>query len=439
LADGYIEWARQATDPKEARKKPEALDDLVVLDASYRHIGGLVCSSMLSEFGAEVIRIEPPGGDPARNFSPYGIKHKDTGLGYLVEARNKLHITLNLNVAEGREIFKKLARKADVVIETFPAGVMDEWGIGYRQLSQENPGLIYCAIYTYGQFGPRAACGKPDYDVINQAISGVAWSTGEMVEDEDNPQPWEVPTKIGSWYGWYIGGLWGAFGILAALRYRGQTGRGQLVDVSGAEGIMRFMDCYLTFYNMTGIEKERIGNLDANINPYTIVPVKDGYAMIAGFTDPNFYALTECLQKQEWRNDPRFDTFLKRAKLTASKAFWPLLVEETKKYTADELLEIFLDYVRNKRGPGTPVTAKVATPTEVLQQENWWLRGVLEEVEDLNYGKVTLQAPVWKMTETPGRIKWVCRSVGQDNEFVYRKYLGYGPRKVRELKERGII
>ncbi|MBC7107132.1 MAG: CoA transferase [Firmicutes bacterium] len=434
----FREWLRSKSDPKEARRKPEALDDLVVLDLSRGHMGGLFCSSLLAEFGAETIRIEPPAGDEARQFSPYGMRHKDTGLGYLVEGRNKLHITLNLEVSEGREIFKKLARKADVVIETFKPGVMDAWGIGYRQLREENPRLVYAALYTYGQFGPEAACGKPDYDVTNQALSGIVWGTGEM-ETEGDPKPWEVPTKIGSWFGWYAGGLWAAFGIMTALLWRRESGRGQFVDVSGAEGIMRFMDCYLTIYNMVGLNKTRIGNLDSQINPYTIMECQDGYTMLAGFTDPNFFALTSCLNRPDLREDPRFDGFQKRVRLEGSKALWPILQEEVKKWKVDDLIERFKQWVVNKEGPGTPVAARVSTPLEVLSQDNWWERGVLEKVEDLVYGEVVVQAPPWKMTETPARIKWLCRPVGADNEFVYRKYLGYGPRKVRELQVRGVI
>src|SRR5437660_10463842 len=120
----WEEWAQAATDPREARCKPEALDGVVVLDLSRGNIGGMVCSSILSEFGAEVIRIEPPEGDPARHFSPYGRMHDGVGLGYLVEARNKHHITLRLESAEGQDILRRLVRHADVVIETFVPGTL---------------------------------------------------------------------------------------------------------------------------------------------------------------------------------------------------------------------------------------------------------------------------------------------------------------------------
>jgi crotonobetainyl-CoA:carnitine CoA-transferase CaiB-like acyl-CoA transferase len=150
------DWIHELDDPSLARTKPEALDHITVLDCSYANIAGCFATSVLGELGAEVVRVEPPGGDPARTYSPWGYMHMDTGLGYLNEGRNKFHITLDLEKPEGREILRKLAKRSDVLVETFMPGVMDAWGIGYRQLCQENPKLIYCALYTYGQFVPKA-------------------------------------------------------------------------------------------------------------------------------------------------------------------------------------------------------------------------------------------------------------------------------------------
>jgi crotonobetainyl-CoA:carnitine CoA-transferase CaiB-like acyl-CoA transferase len=212
----WSDWIRAKDDPAKANGKPEALDQLTVLDCSNASISGCYASSYLAEFGAEVIRIEPPEGDPARSFSPWGYMHKDTGLAYLNEGRNKFHITLNLKEPEGQEVFKTLAKRADVIIETFLPGTMDEWGIGYRQLSVDNPRLIYCAVYTYGQYGAKASCGKADVDVINQAYSGVTAVSGEPENGDGPPLPSEVPTKAGNWMGWYAGGAWSALSILAA-------------------------------------------------------------------------------------------------------------------------------------------------------------------------------------------------------------------------------
>src|SRR3990172_10242817 len=165
----WEEWIKQETDPRSAFAKPEALDDLLIVDVSQKSVAGIVCTAFLAELGVEVLKVEPPGGDPARNWGPPGFTHHGEGLAYLAEGRNKYYITLNLESEEGRDAFRQLARRADAVVEAYNAGRMDAWGIGYRQLSAENPGLIYVALSAYGHYGPRAAEGIPEYDLTSQA------------------------------------------------------------------------------------------------------------------------------------------------------------------------------------------------------------------------------------------------------------------------------
>lgn len=431
--DGWPDWTRDRTSPDRAAGKAEALDGLVVLDASSAHFGGLFCSSILAEFGAEVIRVEPPGGDPARQFTPFGIMHKGTGLPYLVEGRNKYHVTLKLVSADGRKIWLELARRADVIIESFAPGELDRYGIGYRQLSEVNPSLLYLALSTHGQFGPRARTRRPDYDIIGQALSGLVQVCGERKEDEEGPHA--VPTRAGHWLSWYAQGGWAAFGILAALRHRVVTGQGQMVDMAGAEALMRFVDFNLLLYHANGRVRGRVGPFDESNNPYTYVACKDGYVFLAGFSDPNFCALTEIMGRSDLREDPRFDSAVKRSQ---PEHWWPLYREIEKwtvGLTASEILERTMAY----RGKGVVVTGKVNTPGETLREKHWWERGVFQMFEDGAYGELLVQAPPWKMTETPPRLKWLCRPVGADNPYVYLKYLGYGPGRIHDLQERGIL
>ncbi len=436
----WEEWIRQRDDPTTSHRKPEALEDLIVLDLSTGSMAGPFCTSILAEFGAEVIRVEPPGGDVVRRFSPFGIEHMGTGLGYLVEGRNKFHITLNLGSEKGREILRKLAGRADVLVETFRPGEADAMGIGYRQLSLLNPRLIYVAITTYGQWGPEAEAqsSKRDRDVTNQALSGIVWVTGEMPSGEE-PEPWEVPTKSGSWFGWYVAGAWGAFGALTALRWRTVSGRGQMVDVSGAEGIMRFMEDMVSYYQKAGVVRGRIGLLDTSVFPYTFTPTRDGYAMVAGFSDVNFTGLTNIMGRPDLREDPRFDTFIKRLKMENKKALWEEVASWSRQFTSQEILDMVQDYLLNRRGPGTVATGRVNQPEDTLAEENWWIRGAFERIDDPNYGELVVQAPPWKMTETPPRIKWVCRPPGADNGYVYLKYLGLGKKALEELAAEGVI
>ena len=436
----WDEWIREHDDPKYARKKPEALDDLWVIDVSYANMAGCFASSILAEMGANVIRIEPPGGDPARTYTPFGITHKGEGLGYLNEGRNKYHITLNLETEKGREMFKKLAKKVDVIIETFLPGTMDEWGIGYRQLREENPRLIYCAIYTYGQYGPKANCGKADVDVIDQALSGITYVSGEYIEDPNDPKEWEVPTKQGNWMGWYCGGAYAAFAILTALHWREKSGKGQMIDVSPAEAYGRMINYSLNYYYGRGKTVERVGNLDAGVFCYTYFKCKDGFCFLSGFSDVNWALLTEIIERPDLRE--KYPTIFERLKFENMKAAY----KEIEKWTQDkEYQEIYEKVMQaNKEAKesgkgGVVVPGKVCSAWEAMHTENWWIRGTFEKFNDPIYGELVICNQPWKMTETPPRVKWVCRPVGRDNEYIFNKFFGLGKDELEELKKEGII
>jgi crotonobetainyl-CoA:carnitine CoA-transferase CaiB-like acyl-CoA transferase len=432
----WSEWIRELDDPINACSKQEALEHITVLDCSHANLAGCFAGSTLAELGAEVIRIEPPGGDPARTFSPWGYRHMDTGLGYLNEGRNKFHITLDLERQEGREVFKKLARRADIIIETFLPGVMDERGIGYRQLCVGNPGLIYCALYTYGQFGPKAGCGKADLDVVDQAYSGVSAVTGEPVEDRKEPKRFEAPTKQGNWMGWYAGGAWASIALMAALHYRNQTGKGQFIDVSPAEALGRCINYSLTYYQEFRETIPRVGNFDVGVFPYTYFKCKDGYVFLSGFSDINWKALCTILSRPDLQE--RYPTIYDRLRIDNMKVMYKEIEEWTAARTYKEIYEAVMDYNSNG-GEGVVAPARVTSPAEILLDENWWMRGAFERVDDPHYGKMVIANQPWKMTETPPRVKWMCRPVGADNEYVYNSKLGWGQKQLKELKDKGII
>jgi crotonobetainyl-CoA:carnitine CoA-transferase CaiB-like acyl-CoA transferase len=400
---------------------------------SRESVAGLVCTAFLAELGAEVLKVEPPGGDPARAWGPPDFTHEGEGLAYLAEGRNKYYITLNLDLAEGREIFRHLARRADVVVEAYPPGQMDVWGIGYRQLSAENPKLIYVAISANGHFGPRAAEGMREHDLTSQAASGLTFITGEP--DRGDPESAGVPTKAGPWLAGYAGGAWAAFGLLGALHYRHETGRGQMVDVTPAEGLMRYLEYTLLWFHIAGTIRERIGHYDLAVFPYTFIQVKDGWAFIAGYTDPNFQALCRVMGQPELAQDPRFSTVWARVQPENER----LLREEIEAWSLHWTSEEILKKVMADPGPGVVVFGRVESPVEVLSRENWWERGCFHRFSDPVAGDVTLQMPVWRMTETPPRVRWVSRPTGYHNGYVYQKYLGCGPGRLAELRSRRVI
>lgn len=221
---GWEAWIRGQEEPAQVADKPEALGDLLVLDLSQGHYGALLTATYLAELGAEVVKVEPPGGDPARSWGPADASVNGEGLAFLAEARNRYHLTLDLTKKEGRRLLKGLAARADVVIEGFAPGYLDGLGLGYRQLGALNPRLVYVACSAYGQFGPLAKNQPAEYDLTNQALSGLLHVTGA---------PDTTPVKVGSWISAYAQAAWGAVATLGALHWREASGTGRWLTCRG--------------------------------------------------------------------------------------------------------------------------------------------------------------------------------------------------------------
>lgn len=426
----WSEWIRDGEDPARVSEKPEALDDLLVLDCSVAHYGGHVLAGFLGEMGAEVVKLEPPGGDPARQWGPADATVGGEGLAFLAEGRNRAYATLSLERPEGRELFRALAARADVVIEGFPPGQMDAWGIGYRQLRTVHARLVYVALSTHGQFGPRAPGGGAEYDLIDQALSGLAFLTGEP---GDRPQA--LPTRLGSWISAYAQAAWAGVATLAALRWRRSSGTGQMIDVSGAEALMRYLEYTLLLYHTSREIRQRMGIFDLAVSVYTFVPVKDGWAFIAGYTDANFGAICRVMERPELASDPRFKTPLDRTQPENRVALREEITRWSVNHTASEILaKVLAD-----PGPGVVVFGPVNSPTQTLGQAHWWQRGCFGRLDDPVYGPLTLAMPAWRMTRTPPRLKVPGRPAGHHNEHVYAKYFGFGPERLAQLRARGII
>jgi crotonobetainyl-CoA:carnitine CoA-transferase CaiB-like acyl-CoA transferase len=285
----------------------------------------------------------------------------------------------------------------------------------------------------HGHFGPRAAEGMAEHDVTSQAASGLTFITGEPENDDAGPAG--VPTKAGPWLAGYAGGAWAAFGVLAALHYRHETGRGQMVDVTPAEGLMRYLEYTLLWYHIAGRVRERFGYYDLAVFPYTFIRVKDGWAFIAGYTDPNFQAICRIMGCPELAQDSRFATPWARVQPENELALREIIESWSIRLSSEEILE----KVMADPGPGVVVFGRVESPLEVLSRENWWERGCFQKFSDPLYGDLTLQMPVWRMTRTPPRVRWACRPAGYHNGYVYQKYLGWGPGHLASLRSRGIL
>ncbi len=436
----YARWAYRETRPEDASQKPEALPHIRVIDASYASFAGLFASSILAEMGAEVIRVEPPEGDLARKMSPYGMMVNDSGLAYLGEARNKFHITLDLSKQEGRKLFAKLAAKADVLIETFKPGELDSLGLGYRHLSKKNPGLIFCAIHSYGQHGEDAEKhgNQPGYDIVDQARGVIMSITGEPDLDPELAGEYKRPLKHGSWMGWNAGGAWGAFGILLALFDRTRTGKGQFVDCAPPEGLLAISNYVMQYFHMSGQQMPRAGNYDYAVFPYTYVKCKDGYTFISGFTDPNWTALCEIMNRPDLK--AQFPTIKERLDPHNQPTIQHEIEKYTTEYTSDELLEIVQAYAKRPDKKGTVVTGRLETPNEILGREHWKERQTFVRCDDPDYGELLVANSTFKgMSRTPGRVKWICRPIGADNQLIFRNWLGLGDRELKRLRDERII
>jgi CoA:oxalate CoA-transferase len=411
-----------------AEGKPEVLDDILVLDVSSANFAGIVCASLLAEFGAEVIKIEPSGGDPARQITPFGVTVQGVGIPFMFEGRNKRYMTLDVkNSAEDRKTFARLAAKAAVVIESFLPGEMDAWGIGYRQLSAANPGLVYVALSAYGQYTDKAreSARIPDTDVTSQAGSGLPAQMGAPPED---PEPLNWPLRGGMWAGWYISGLSAAFGATVALLHRQNTGEGQMVDVAGMDAYSSMVGMPATIGFTWEKARPRIGVLDFILYPYGHWKCKDGFVAIAAPRDHDFRALLKILGLWEQEDDWRYSSDRIPDILEQALHLHKIIEEKTILYTADELVKMALNYSRKSarskwRGGGVPIVMKLMTPEEAMSNKQWEVRKAFQEVEDEKLGKFIISANFVKMSESPPRVKWVSSEVGRDNDFVRKKYL----------------
>jgi crotonobetainyl-CoA:carnitine CoA-transferase CaiB-like acyl-CoA transferase len=208
-----------------------------------------------------------------------------------------------------------------------------------------------------------------------------------------------------------------------------------MIDVSGAEALMRYLEYTALLYHATGQVRGRTGLFELAVFVYTFVRVKDGFAFIAGYTDPNFQAICRIMGRPELAQDPRFSTTLKRTVLENEIA----LREEIERWSIDLTAEEILGKVLADPGPGIVVFGPVNLPSDTLRESHWWERGCLRTVEDSLYGRLLLQMPAWRMTRTPPRLKWPCRPVGYHNGHVYQKYLGLGPRRLAQLRDREVL
>ena len=380
-------------------------------------MAGPFCGQLFGDYGAEVIKIEPPGqGDPMRNWGQ--AKADGRPLGFSVIARNKLCATLDLRKPEGQEALKALVAKADFLLENFRPGTMEKWGLGYDVLSAINPRLILVRVSGYGQTGPNAT--KAGYASVGEAFGGLRYVMGE---------PDRRPSRAGISIGDSLAATFACLGAVSALEARHRTGRGQVVDSAIYEAVLAMMESLVPEYQLAGHIRERSGSVIAKVAPSNIYEASDGMIIMAGNQDTVFKRLAELIGQPELATDPRFRDHHGRGENQV------------------ELDTIINDWTRTRTmadvqaqcdEAGVPCGPIYRAP-EMLVDEHFAAREAIVGVPDPHFGTMMMQNVVPKLSETPGSIRWTAHELGQDNDYVWLERAGLTPERYEAMKAGGVI
>ncbi len=396
------------------------LQGLRVVDVA-TYIAAPYCATLLAEFGAEVIKVELPGsGEPLRRFGTPTAG--GDSLVWLSEARNKKCVTLNLKHPRGQALFRDLAARADVVTENFQTGTLEAWGIGYDTLAARNPRLVMLRITGYGQTGPYAD--RPGFGRIANAFGGISYLAGEA----DRPPATPGSATLAD----YLSGLYGAFGVMAALRAREITGRGQVVDVGLYESIFRILDELAPAYDTTGFVRERMGAATVNAVPHSHYPTADGRWVAIACTNDKIFA--------------RLAALMGRAEVAAARGVYATVAQrEAARGDVDAMVGAWTgglaqaEVVRRCEAAQVPC-GPVAAIDELFADPHYAARGNIARIADPRlHSPLAVPNVVPRLTDTPGAIEWLGQPVGACNGEVYGELLGLDGAALAELAREGVI
>jgi len=392
------------------------LEGIVVLDLT-RVLAGPYCGTLIADMGATVIKVENPiGGDDSRSMGPF---INGNSVYYANFNRSKLGCTLNLKTFEGKEIFKELVKKADIIIENYRPGTMEKLGLGYDELKKVNPAIIYGAVSGFGHTGPLSK--RAGYDIIGQAMGGLMSTTG---------WPGGPATRSGTPLGDVLGGLNLAIGILAALVNREKTGLGEKVDVALVDSVASAMENITMIYQATGRIPQRIGNRYESTYPYDSFPANDGDVIIAAGNNKLFSILCEIMEQPELKNDSRFLDV--KSRVANHDDLFEIVSTWTKKYSVEEIDKKLND-------AGCPASIVNTIDRLVVDRQIAGAREMFPEIEQPGIGKLQITACPQKLTRTKSYPRKAAPLLGEDNIDIYGKLLGFDENKIKELKEKGII
>lgn len=392
----------------------KALEGIKVIDTATLFAGPLA-AMMLGDFGAEVLKVEHPQGDPART---HGASKDGVGLWFKMLGRNKKAVTLNLSESEGQEIFYKLVEDADVVIESFRPGTFERWNLDYDRLAEHNPRLILARVTGFGQFGPYK--NRPGFGTLAESMSGFAYVTGQP----DGP-PTLPPFGLADG----ITALATAYAVLTALRARDVTGRGQVIDMALIEPILSILGPQPTVYDQLGIIQERTGNRSVNNAPRNIYKTADDEWVAISTSAQNIAErVMRLVGHPEYIDEPWFQSGSERAQhadeLDAVVSEW--IGERTREEVVDSFEEV-----------GAAV-APIYNVEDIMSDPQYEALNSITTVEDPELGPIKMQNVFFRLSETPGEINSTGPRLGEHNEAVYEK-LGIEKNELEELSKKGVV
>ncbi len=379
-------------------------------------IAGPFAGKTLADFGAEVIKIEPPakegkpGGDPLREWR---LLHKGTSVWWQVQSRNKHSVALDLKDSASRHIVRQLMAEADVVVENFKPGVMEAWGFGYDELARSNPGLIMCRISGYGQTGPYRE--RPGFAAVAEAMGGLRHLTAE---------PGRIPVRCGVSLGDTLAALHGVIGILMALQHRHATvsvqapkGLGQVVDVALYESVFNCMESLLPEYSAFGAVREPAGSALPGIAPSNTYACNDGWVLVAGNGDSIYRRLMHAIDRDDLGRDAELATNAGRVvrvqEIDAAIGDWA-----QSRSVAEALATL--------QAAQVPV-GRVYTAKDIAEDPHYRARGMIERITTADGLSLDVPGVVPKLSLTPGRIDRLAPTLGQDTDAVLKAH-GLTPR-----------
>lgn len=401
-----------------------ALEGLRVLEMG-QLIAGPFAARLFAEFGADVIKVEPPGrpgaegGDPLRKWRKL---HPDdpsgTSLWWSVQARNKRSITIDLRQPDGQQIVRDLAARADIVIENFRPGALEKWGLGYEALSANNPGLILVRLSGYGQTGPYRD--RPGFGAIAESMGGMRYVTGFP----DRP-----PVRLNLSIGDSIAALHAVVGALAALQARQRTGRGQVVDVALYEAVFNLMESSLPEYDRYGVIRERTGTNLTGIVPSNTYPTADGrHIVIGGNGDSIYKRLMRAIGRADMADDPALANNAGRAlratEIDEAIAAW------SRTCTLDQALAVMEE--------ADVPSGRIYNIEDIVNDPQYQARGMLEQAALADGSALKVPAVVPKLSATPGGTRWLGPALGEHTNDVL-KQLGYDDDRIASLRDAGVI